>query len=173
MPAMFISICIVLCFVLDSILGFPFSTSSFVHKTWSQIPAGFVAPREIDGSLLKKRPRKPPVPIEIHSVNELRDIFSKGYRVQDLDVRGDVATLLREPSVHPVVKALYERKEKASQVGERNVEDTARIAIAIEGGGMRGCVAAGMITVMERFSVLNTHHSSHVLFSSAPFHPGI
>ena len=166
---MFISICVVFCFVVDPVLGFAFSSSSFAHKTWSHIPTGFVAPREIDGSLLKKRPRKPAVPIEIHSVSELRDIFRKGHRVQDLDVRGNVASLLQEPSVHPVVKALYERKEETKQHGERNVEDTAKIAIAIEGGGMRGCVAAGMITVTATCGLNAFHHSHRALLTSAPF----
>eukprot|EP01032_Pedospumella_encystans_P010127 gene10127-11864_t len=161
---MFISICVVLCYVVGPVLGFAFSSSSFAHKTWSHIPSGFVAPREIDGSLLKKRPRKPAVPIEIHSVSELRDIFSKGHRVQDLDVRGNVASLLQEPSVHPAVKALYERKEDVKQHGERKVEDAAKIAIAIEGGGMRGCVAAGMITA---FDYLGLKDSIDVIYGSS------
>lgn len=168
---MFISICVIICFVVDPVLGFAFSSSSFAHKTWSHIPTGFVAPREIDGSLLKKRPRKPAVPIEIHSVSELRDIFRKGHRVQDLDVRGNVASLLQEPSVHPVVKALYERKEEVKQHGERKIEDTSKFAIAIEGGGMRGCVAAGMITVTTTSDL----HSSFSSYSSyfCIFHAGI
>lgn len=144
---MCIIVLIVVCSFAVSVSGFAFSSSSFVQKTWGHIPVGFEQPRDIDGNFLKKRPRKPPKPIEIHSVKELREIFNKGHRVQDLDVRGDVAQLLKEPTVHPVVNALYERKEKESKHGERSADDTAKIAVAIEGGGMRGCVAAGMITV--------------------------
>jgi hypothetical protein len=124
-----------------------FSKVKYLLKTWRQFPAGFEQPRNEDGSLLLQRPRKPKMGIPIASVAELKEVFSKGYRVRDMDVRGDIACLLKEPVVHPVVKALYERKNKGSRPGERAVEDKAKIAIAIEGGGMRGCVAAGMITV--------------------------
>lgn len=124
-----------------------FSNLNFMPKPWNNLPEGFEHPISPDGNLMKKRPRKPSKPIVIETVDELKSIFKKGYRVQDLDVRGDVASLLLEPVVHPVVRALYERKLKSSQPGNRPTEDSAKIAIAIEGGGMRGCVAAGMITV--------------------------
>jgi hypothetical protein len=126
-----------------------FSKVKYLLKTWRQFPAGFEQPRHEDGSLLLQRPRKPKAGIPITSVAQLKEVFAKGYRVRDMDVRGDIACLLKEPVVHPVVKALHERKNKGSKPGERVAEDTAKIAIAIEGGGMRGCVAAGMISVRQ------------------------
>jgi predicted patatin/cPLA2 family phospholipase len=46
-------------------------------------------------------------------------------------------------SNHPVVKLVMDRYRKRSKPGRRDVEDKAKIALSIEGGGMRGCVAAG------------------------------
>ena len=65
-----------------------------------------------------------------------------GYRVQDLDVRGDAYSTFNISSNHAVIKTLYERAEQGSEPGNR--KDGKKIAIAIEGGGMRGCVAAGI-----------------------------
>jgi len=124
-----------------------FNTGNFIHKPWGCVPKGFELPTAPDGKPLKRRPRKPSKPIVVQSVDELKSVFRKGHRIQDMDVRGDVAGLLQEPTVHPVVKALYDRKQKESQPGNRAPSDFAKIAVAIEGGGMRGCVAAGMITV--------------------------
>lgn len=59
--------------------------------------------------------------------------------------------------IHPVIKALYERAENNytfSSSGEKvRVKDGKKIALAIEGGGMRGCVAAGMVTVRNCFII--------------------
>ena len=59
--------------------------------------------------------------------------------------------------IHPVIRALYERSQNnnkssssassLSSSNERGDRDGRKIALAIEGGGMRGCVAAGMVTV--------------------------
>jgi hypothetical protein len=100
------------------------------------------------GKILIKRPRKPKQPIRIHTIDELRDHIAQGYRVRDLDVRGDVYRVLFEnnASIHPVVRLLYERKQNNSTAQSRT--DGKRVAIAVEGGGMRGCVAAGMISAV-------------------------
>ena len=144
------SLLIILCDLVTSLTCSSNGVNSklkFLLKTWRRVPEGFERPLDSEGRLLLSRPRKPKVPIVTSSVKELKDLFKQGYRVEDMDVRGDIAMLLKEPQVHPVVKALYERKKRGSKPGERGVNDTAKIAIAIEGGGMRGCVAAGMISV--------------------------
>jgi len=61
-------------------------------------------------------------------------------------VRGDTTSSRSETAVHPVVLALNDRISSNSIPGNR--VDNRKIAIAIEGGGMRGCVAAGMITAI-------------------------
>lgn len=44
---------------------------------------------------------------------------------------------------HPVIKAVVDRWEQRSLPGRRAPDDDKRIALCMEGGGMRGCVAAG------------------------------
>lgn len=130
-----------------SCLSSGFSSADSVLKFCRHMPTGFDPPKLQDASLEFKRPKKPSKPIVIESVSDLKKSIAQGYRVHDLDVRGDIATLLKSDRVHPVVKSLYERKINSSKPGERSEGDHAKIAIAIEGGGMRGCVAAGMISV--------------------------
>jgi hypothetical protein len=69
-----------------------------------KLPDGF----EIDSKVLT-RPVKPKQPIPVSSISHLKDLIYQGYRVEDLDVRGDTAR--NTSDVHPVVQALYRRKE--------------------------------------------------------------
>jgi hypothetical protein len=123
-----------------------------------RMPQGFDRPRDAEGNVINSRPDSPKEPIVVQSVAELKDMFSRGYNVKDLDVRGNIAELLEDSDyIHPVVKALHQRKVSESKPGERVEGDVARIAIAIEGGGMRGAVGAGMITVSsqsDRYTVI-------------------
>ena len=67
-----------------------------------------------------------------------------------LSVRGDTQ-IIGSPDhtefVHPVVRILHERKRKQASGGDRNKDkeeqQQQKIALVIEGGGMRGCVTAG------------------------------
>jgi predicted patatin/cPLA2 family phospholipase len=61
-------------------------------------------------------------------------------------VAGDAFTLPETP--HPVLEVLRERAENGSAPGGRH--DPHRVALAIEGGGMRGVVSAGMTAALER-----------------------
>jgi hypothetical protein len=113
------------------------------------LPAGFTR-----DPTLKYRPEKPKKPISVTSIPQLKEVIYKGYRVEDIDVRGDTTSSLNETVIHPVVKALHARaaaRKKAIENGATPEElkkiDGNKIAVAIEGGGMRGCVAGGMITV--------------------------
>ena len=97
-----------------------------------------------------KRPSKPPSPIPVKSLHHLRQLISEGYRVQDLDVRGNLtdspirhntntsvngdnnsASSVTDMSlrVHPVIKALYDRSGNKSIPGAR--VDGRKIAISI------------------------------------------
>ena len=49
---------------------------------------------------------------------------------------------------HPVLDVLHERNAGGSAPGERH--DPHRVALVIEGGGMRGVVSAGMASALER-----------------------
>ena len=55
-----------------------------------------------------------------------------------------------DPS-HPVLDVLREREESGSVPGERH--DPHRVALVIEGGGMRGVVSAGMSAALERLGL--------------------
>ena len=61
----------------------------------------------------------------------------------------DALTLPEIP--HPVVEVLRERAESGSVPGERS--DPHRVALVIEGGGMRGVVSAGMTAALERLGL--------------------
>jgi len=63
---------------------------------------------------------------------------------QERDRRGDG----RERQLqHPVLRAIWERKKSGSKPGARS--DGYKIALAIEGGGLRGSVTAGMSQVVS------------------------
>ena len=100
-----------------------------------------------DVTLSSSSPSKEAVtPVRVMDLPHLRELVRVGYRVQDLDVRGDCFCNLSSSALHPVVQALYDRRAAGSEPGRRR--DGRRVAIAIEGGGMRGCVASGMVTAL-------------------------
>jgi len=73
---------------------------------------------------------------------------------------------------HPVVRLLHERKHKMNDPnnnsnsnhqmivnntnGKVREDDGARVALCIEGGGMRGCVSAGMVVAIHYLNLTNT-----------------
>ena len=52
---------------------------------------------------------------------------------------------------HPVAEVLLERLGAGSQPGVRR--DGHRVALVLEGGGMRGVVSAGMTAALERYGL--------------------
>jgi predicted patatin/cPLA2 family phospholipase len=54
---------------------------------------------------------------------------------------------------HPVVELIRTRAAAGSRPGERT--DGARLALAIEGGGMRGAITGGMCGALDRLSLLD------------------
>lgn len=63
---------------------------------------------------------------------------------------------------HPVAKLLHARKRRNSTLENRG--DNHRIALSIEGGGMRGCVSAGMICAVDH---LNLTSAIDVVYGSS------
>lgn len=57
----------------------------------------------------------------------------------------------RPDPLHPVLRLLSERAQSDSTPGNR--DDPHRLALVIEGGGMRGVVSAGMTAALERLGV--------------------
>ena len=64
--------------------------------------------------------------------------------------RGD---LVRAAQDHPVVRLLRHRQESGSQPGSR--ADGAVLGLAIEGGGTRGVIGAGMAAALEHLGMTN------------------
>src|SRR5262249_14306257 len=54
---------------------------------------------------------------------------------------------------HPVLDLIWERARSKSKPGARS--DGARLALAIEGGAMRGVVSAGMTAALEQLGLLD------------------
>lgn len=109
--------------------------------TWKNTGANLK--KLLDRPLVSPRLKNKP-PIRVENVEELlRYIERESYHVQDMDVRGNIHDILQKSNVvHPIVQLLHSRKASGSH---RN--DGKKIALAIEGGGMRGCVSAGMAAV--------------------------
>ena len=124
----------------------------------------YVSNSEVSGDISELSRETPPsaMPQRVFDLNQLRELIEAGYRVQDLDVRGDCFCNLSSTSLHPVPQALYDRVRQRSEPGNR--QDGRRIAIAIEGGGMRGCVASGMVTALWH---LGLHDSIDAVYGSS------
>jgi predicted patatin/cPLA2 family phospholipase len=60
---------------------------------------------------------------------------------------------------HPVVKILRRRREEGSRPGSRT--DGRRVALVIEGGGMRGVVSAGMTAAIEQLGLRDAFDEVH------------
>jgi predicted patatin/cPLA2 family phospholipase len=54
---------------------------------------------------------------------------------------------------HPVVEVVRQRAREGSEPGRRH--DPHRVALVLEGGGMRGVVSAGMTAALERLGLTN------------------
>jgi predicted patatin/cPLA2 family phospholipase len=60
---------------------------------------------------------------------------------------------------HPVVQTLRRRREEGSRPGQRT--DGRRVALVIEGGGMRGVVSAGMTAAIEQVGLRDAFDEVH------------
>ena len=89
--------------------------------------------------------------IEKHSVDNLDNFkqeLENGIRFETMKIIGDVATTPKESLLsHPVLQVIRRRVTSQSKPGER--DDPFKVALAIEGGGMRGCVSAGMTAALK------------------------
>jgi predicted patatin/cPLA2 family phospholipase len=69
------------------------------------------------------------------------------------------ATVTDDQREHPVVRAILRRRDEASKPGRRT--DGRRIALVIEGGGMRGVVSAGMTAAIEQLGLRDAFDEVH------------
>ncbi|KAL3944883.1 MAG: hypothetical protein SGBAC_001028 [Bacillariaceae sp.] len=77
--------------------------------------------------------------------------------IRSLSVCGDtqiIGSTERLDYVHPVAKLLAERKANGSQCVEGGKrEDGCKIALVVEGGGMRGCISGGMVCALNHLGL--------------------
>ncbi|MCL2417932.1 MAG: patatin-like phospholipase family protein [Conexibacteraceae bacterium] len=69
------------------------------------------------------------------------------------------AKMTEDQRDHPVVALILRRREQGSLPGRRT--DGRRVALVIEGGGMRGVVSAGMTAAIEQLGLTNAFDEVH------------
>jgi len=69
------------------------------------------------------------------------------------------ATMTEDQREHPVVQLILRRRDEGSKPGERT--DGRRVALVIEGGGMRGVVSAGMTAAIEQLGLRDAFDEVH------------
>lgn len=69
------------------------------------------------------------------------------------------SAMTEDQRAHPVVAAILRRRDEGSRPGRRS--DGRRIALVIEGGGMRGVVSAGMTAAIEQLGLTDAFDEVH------------
>jgi predicted patatin/cPLA2 family phospholipase len=112
---------------------------------------------------------------EVTSVQELEDYFNdKEHRFRKKNGDIDYDTLLAKLSVkgdtqklgsttdrdfvHPVLQLLHDRRRNNSPLTKTSEvrPDGRKVALVVEGGGMRGCITAGMVTALHYLGLEDT-----------------
>ena len=104
---------------------------------------------------------------EIHNVHEIRDaLFNKGLNLEQIEgvfspseQEYERSKILQETLNHEVLQLISYRFKTSSKPGKRHVNDTATLALSIEGGGMRGAVSAGMAAAIGCLGLCDTFDS--------------
>jgi predicted patatin/cPLA2 family phospholipase len=85
-----------------------------------------------------------------------------------------LTAMVADQRAHPVVQTLLRRRQEDSRPGART--DGRRVALAIEGGAMRGVVSAGMASALEQLGLRDAfdevHGASAGAFNGAFFMAG-
>lgn len=107
-------------------------------------------------------------------VENSRKVIDYDALLSSLSVKGDtqiIGSAEHKDLVHPVVQLLHERRRQIEKIKAEKKTDSAnsksvyrtmppddgcRIALAVEGGGMRGCVTAGMVTAINHLGLQDT-----------------
>ncbi len=117
--------------------------------------------------------KTPKLLCEIKTVQELEAYFSdepENFRLDNgeidydtllkgISVKGDtqiIGSKEHPDYVHPVAQLLHERKRNNSKCVEGGRPDGYKVALVVEGGGMRGCISAGMICALHHLGLRET-----------------
>lgn len=132
--------------------------TKFVVRSRSESLSVINATTEVEETSISKSVSPTDNPIAISNVNDLRSaVLDKGRELKELDLELkeaelQVADLLR----HEVIQLILKRHKEKSVPGHRSEGDTARLALAIEGGGMRGAVGGGMVAAIASLGLLDS-----------------
>ena len=111
---------------------------------------------------IETRAKKKKEPVTIKTVEELRNaILDEELSLKDTKIVEDetntAAAQESSPLMdHAVRELIKERYLSKSTPGNRLANDNSTLAIAIEGGGMRGCVSAGMVSAITALGLSDT-----------------
>ncbi|CAB9496200.1 Patatin-like phospholipase [Seminavis robusta] len=106
---------------------------------------------------------------KIKTVQELRQaVLDDGKELKELQLDPEAQLLVnataQELLNHDVVELMVQRFKSGSTPGNRAPGDNARLALAIEGGGMRGAVSAGMASAI---ACLGLHDTFDAIYGSS------
>jgi predicted acylesterase/phospholipase RssA len=77
---------------------------------------------------------------------------------------------MKRSPMHEVVRVLGERGRAGSRPGERS--DGFRVALAVEGGGMRGTISAGMAFALDELGLVSAFDAVYGASAGAIPAPG-
>jgi len=94
----------------------------------------------------------------VTDVHELRRrVLDEGMELRKVPVALDVANVTNADLLnHEVVQLIVKRFHSQSMPGKRGPADTAKLALSMEGGGMRGAVSAGMAAAIASLGLCDT-----------------
>lgn len=113
------------------------------------------------GTALKEQARKMRQPVLVSDVHELRKaVLDDEMSFSQVELTNQMDAAIQEClndtflENHAVLELMKQRFEAGSKPGQR--QDNATLALAIEGGGMRGCVSAGMAAAIASLGLTDT-----------------
>lgn len=98
----------------------------------------------------------------VKDVHELRQaVLNDGFKLEQLEVAASSAngSLATDVFDHEVLKLIENRVRTNSKPGNRAANDTAKLALSIEGGGMRGSISAGMAAAIATLGLCDAFDS--------------
>lgn len=101
---------------------------------------------------------------KVRDIHELRDaIINKNYKFEQLEIvrKNTTAGVNKSDAIcellnHDVINLIAKRYKSGSKPGNRDTSDNEKLALCIEGGGMRGCVPAGMVAAIACLGLSDT-----------------
>ena len=134
--------------------------ADFVHKKRMMTRLDKTKKRRQFVSRFGMRKRRPKVPVR--TAEELRlAVLDHGHPLKDVQLQDNANAMNATEQIanvldHEVLKLIVDRFESGSKPSARAANDTARLALAIEGGGMRGAVSAGMAAAIGCLGLCDT-----------------